>query len=247
MLPSRFADRLLNYNTIFITCRGANLVVQIVIWTYFLMPFNKIVFKNAAGLGRPAWPDKLEVKSEKLVQHQIILCEISNRCISLKEIFSGRLWLCHGLQTSRLHRRSGMASNRAIIIGWRRAEPPNTRSTTTHLDLSIVSHWTPCRYECFFCNNFDCLASLMSHLSQKFSLFLIHPCAQCWHLYLWFMLWFWKNYTVWFYICCSTIPSITTRLGRWLCVNFGLQLHQESDQTLPTLLVSLVSFQGSYY
>jgi hypothetical protein len=85
---------------------------------------------------------------------------------------------------------------------WRRAKPPNTSSTTTHLDLSIVSHWTACRYvSAFWCPTY-----------QRFSLFLIlvHSVGIC--TCECFLL----KSAVCFYIGCGTIPSITTRLERWL-------------------------------
>lgn len=170
----------------------------------FLMAFNKIVFKNAAGLGRPAWPDKLEVKSEKLVQHQIILCEISNRCISLKEILLERLWLCHGSQSNNLHQRCGMASNRATILGWRRVKPPDTSSIITHLDSSIASRRTAYRY--LYVSAFPLLSILTRSPHIRNSLQFSLSCSTVSiniYMHLWFVnAYFWKN-VVCFYMCAA--------------------------------------------
>jgi hypothetical protein len=106
---------------------------------------------------------------------------------------------------------------------WWRAKPPNTSSTTTHLDLCIVSHWTACRYV----SAFWLQSILMSHISEM--LFVPYPCAQCWHMHLW-MLAFEK--------CCMFLYLVQYNTKYYYTIGevtvdefWFVPPHQELDQT----------------
>jgi hypothetical protein len=130
--------------------------------------------------------------------------KFSNRCISLKDILLERLWLCHGSQSNNLHQRCGMASNRATILGWRRAKPPDTSSIITHLDSSIASRWTAYRY--LYVSAFLLLSIFTRSPHIRNSLQFSLPCSTVSiniYMHLWFVnAYFWKN-VVCFYMCAA--------------------------------------------
>jgi hypothetical protein len=110
-------------------------------------------------------------------------------------------------QSINLHLRYGMASNRATMIGEGGQNHP---IQVLQLHIWIYPSCHIGQLAGMFLH-FDCRASWCPTY-QRFSLFLIlvHSVGICTCECL-----FLKS-AVCFYICCSTLPSITTRLERWL-------------------------------